>query len=502
MNIKKYLKPVALGLLLFSSCNEDILEKTNPNQLSTETFFTTEAQLRSAVDAAYAALQGNNMFNREFFFLHDMLSDENLDNSTLEPPRKAALDYTFNSTNKLVVESWQGLYRIIHRTNLVIANAEKVPPAEITDETRERLVAEARFLRGWAYFELVSLWGGVPLITEPATIEDAQNGVPRATEEEVYEVIFADLDFAEANLPVKSAYDDANLGRATKGAAQALEGKIRMWRAEYQLAITEFQKVISSGEYSIEGVPYIDNFTEENENNAESIFEVQFTSAHGDGGGWAADGAGIANITFRGQEYSPRGWANVFPNQNLRDSYYENDPRYEATVYEVGDAYFNGTAVLNDFDQRTPVSGGFTWRKYTMAYKQESENSNSGINFRVIRYADVLLMMAEAQLEVNGVAAALPYLNQVRERVDLPAIQASDVSGPDELFDLIVRERRIEFAGEQIRNRDIRRWRRHDKLDSEPIKGYRDIHNLLPLPDSEIANNAALTQADQNPGYN
>src|SRR5690606_21156028 len=141
------------------------------------------------------------------------------------------------------------------------------------------------------------------------------------------------------------------------------------------------------------------------------------------------------------------------------------------------------------------------WAKYSNAYKQGSENQMSGINFRVIRYADVLLMMAEAKNEVAGPADALPYLNEVRARVGLADIELADVSGADEMFDIIVNERRVELASEQIRNRDIRRWRRAGKLDSEPITNYKANHDLLPIPTIEIDNNPELTNADQNPGY-
>lgn len=489
MKINKYIKPVALGLLLLSSCNEDILEKSNPNQLSTDTFFETQEHLEASVNAVYAGLQTNNLYIREYFFLHDMLSDDFIVKGNLEAPRLAALNYDLAPSNKLVQDVWQGWYRIIHRANLVVENAEKVPDTEITEETRKRYIAEARFLRGWAYFELVSLWGGVPMITEPAT---SIEGIPRTDEGTIYsEIIFPDLDYAEANLPLKSEYDAADLGRATKGAAQAMKGKIHLYRANHSAAKQELDKVIKSGEYTLSGVDYNDNFIEETEFNAESVFEVQFTEEYGSGSAWNGDTPGQGAITFRGQEYgSPAasGWRNVTLSPGLLADL-EGDPRKEASWYEAGDEFNNGESIVGE-GQEAP-------KKYTNMYKRDNENMSSGINFRVIRYADVLLMMAEAVLFTDGPAQAAPYVNEVRDRVGLDEVSASSES---EMFDIIVKERRIELNSESIRNRDIRRWRREGKLDSEPIKNYRSIHDLLPIPGNEMDRNPELA-GNQNPGY-
>lgn len=490
MKIYKFIKPVALGILLLSSCNDDILEKSNPNQLSTETFFETTAHLEAAVNAVYAGLQTNQMYAREYFFIHDMLSDDFVMKGNLEAPRLAALSYNLDPSNSIFQAVWQGLYRIIHRANLVVANADKVSENEISQDLRERYIAEARFLRAWAYFELVSLWGAVPMLTVPA---EQLEGTERTDAATIYsDVIFADLDYAEANLPLASEYSPENVGRATKGAAQALKGKIHLFRADHAAAKTELAKVIASGEYTLSGVDYNDNFIEETEFNAESIFEVQFTEAYGNGNVWSADGPGQDALTLRGQEYgSPvaGGWRNVTLSPSLLAEL-EGDPRIEASWYEAGDTWNNGTEVIEP-GQEAP-------QKYSNMYKRDSENMSSGINFRVIRYADVLLMMAEAVLFTDGFDAAEPYVNEVRARVGLAPVDASSV---DEMFNIIVKERRIELNQEQIRNRDIRRWRREGKLDGEPIAPYKAIHDLLPIPSTEMERNPALGPEDQNPGY-
>lgn len=493
--------------LLFSSCDEDVLDKNNPSQLSTATFFRTNAQAVSAVNAIYAGLQGNNLYNREYFFLHDLLSDDcQTGGAQLETVRAQVLNGVYDGSNKLVIDVWRGSYRVILRSNFVINN---LPEAEeVSDNLKTRLLGEARFLRAWSYFELVSLWGPVPLVAELATTPE---GTPRAESEDmIYNLIFEDLGIAEQNLPLKSEYSGADVGRATKGAAQALAGKIHLFRGNYQAARDELQKVIDSGEYGLVD-RFLDNFQEENENNEESIFEVQFSTDFGVADAWNGDGQGIAEITFRGQEYGPNAWRNVIPSnsvvaefETVANGAEKDDPRSEYSFFRIGDPFNGGQDVLTADD----VQGDITkpsWKKYQMIYKVPNENSESGINFRVIRYADVLLMMAEAENELNGPAAALPYINQVRARadVDMPPYPTAlyPASTQEEMFDAIVHERRVELAGEQIRNRDIRRWRRQGKLDSEPIPVYQPRHDRLPIPFVEIDNNSALDNSDQNPGY-
>lgn len=493
--------------LLFSSCDEEVLDKNNPNQLSTATFFRTDDQAISAVNAIYAGFQANNLYNREYFFLHDLLSDDcQTGGSQLETVRAQVLNGVFDGSNKLVNDVWRGLYRMVLRANFVITSLSE--SEDVSEDLKTRLLGEAHFLRAWSYFELVSMWGAVPLITEPATNTE---GTPRAESEDmIYSLIFQDLTMAEQNLPLKTAYSGADVGRATKGATQALAAKIHMFRGNYQDASTQLQKVIDSDIYSLVD-RFLDNFQEENENNQESVFEVQFSEAFGAADAWNADGGGIAEITFRGQEYGPNAWRNVIPSNGIAAEFEtvaggaaKDDPRKEYSFYTLGDEFNSGQDVLTNDDVQGDNSKP-SWKKYQMIYKRENENQSSGINFRVIRYADVLLMMAEAQNELNGPTAALPYINQVRDRADVMMPHYPTAQYPtgtkDEMFDAIMHERRVELAGEQIRNRDIRRWRRQGKLDSEPISVYHPRHNFLPIPLVEIDNNSALENGDQNPGY-
>ena len=507
----KALLIIGLTFFCISSCNDDILDKDNPAQLSNVTFFRNDVQAIAAVNSVYAGLQGTNMYTREYFFLHDLLSDDNQSGGgQLEAVRAQVLNHNFDGSNSVMSQVWTGLYRMILRANYVIQNITDPANEEfISEGTRTRVEGEARYLRAWSYFELVSLWGGVPLLTttDPTALPD---GTPRASEEEVYTQIFTDLDIAEENLPLKSGYPGTDLGRATQGAAQALRAKILMFQGNYEEALAPLEEVIGSGEYSLVD-RYLDNFEAENENNAESIWEVQFSDDFGVAGNWNADGADIAEITFRGQEYGPNAWRNLIPSSSLveefetvADGATKDDPRFGYSFYQVGDMFNNGTEMLTA-DIVNGDASNPSWRKYETIYKKPTEDQRSGINFRVIRYADVLLMMAEVQNELNGPAAALPFINQVRARedVDMPPYPTAQYpcSNQEEMLDAIVHERRVEMSSEQIRNRDIRRWRRQGKLDAEPISTYEPRYDLLPIPVVEIDNNDSLSVEDQNPDY-
>ncbi len=474
------------------SCDEEELALDNPNAIPTSNFYQTGEQAESAVNAIYAALQTNGMYKREYFYVHDLLSDEYQIGGGLEAQRIQVLDHTFDSSNPLIKDLWNGLYRVVQRSNLVLENVPNVPAEGLSQELKERFLGEARFLRAFALFDLVSLWGEIPLQIKVPDPSGSQ-GEPLSPEQAVYDVIFNDLEIAINNLPIN--YDNSNLGRVTKGAAQALVAKVHMFRGDVVLARPFLEEVINSGVYSLVA-NYGDNFTIEGENNSESVFEVQFSGENDPKKQWDAVGTGLTETTFRGQEYSPIGWRNVKPSDSLVADFEENDPRFKASFYENGDLFNNAQDTIGG--QNTPAT-----RKYTTAYFRDSEQEVSSINFRVIRYADVLLMMAEVENELSGPAAALPFINQVRARVEMPAYPttAFPFSNQQEAFEAIVHERRVELNQEQVRNRDIRRWRRQGKLAIEPIKVFQPRNNFLPLPISEINNNQSLDLDDQKPGY-
>ncbi len=496
-------KSALFTLLIMFGCSDDILFKTNPNQLTTGSFFQTDQQAFAAVSATYAGLQSNNLYVREYFFLHDLLSDDvQTGGAQLEAGRAQVLNHVALGNNGVIGANWTGHYRTINRANLVI---ERVPemevPVQVSEVNQKRYIAEAKFIRAFSYFELVSLWGPVPISTTVATTAD---GIPRAgSEDEVYNLIMADLEAAIPDLPLRKDIAASQLGRAPKSAAQALAAKVQMFRGNYAAALPYLSAIITSGEHGLVD-RYLDNFQEENENNIESIFEVQMSEAFGSDGSWSAQGNGASEVTFRGQEYGPNAWRNLIPSNELVAEFEAGDPRSTFSFFRLGDPYNNGADILGTSDVQGDNSKP-SWKKYQTIYKRKSENVQSGINFRVIRYADVLLMAAECENEAGNSAKAIEYMNLVRARADVNMPPYPTAAYPSdsktEVLRTIMHERRVELGGEQVRNRDIRRWRRQGKLTSEPIKTWNPIYDLLPIPFSEIDNNSALDPTDQNPGH-
>lgn len=484
---------MALGVMCIEACKTDDLELTNPNELSPETFLQNEVQVQSAVNAVYANLQTQGLWVRHMFFMMDNMSHENAGNQQLEADKLQYLEFSFDASHGAIRAYWESCFRGINKANYVIANAEQINTiAEMSQATRDKFIGEARFLRAFYYFLLVTRFGDVPIIT---VIPETDEGFPRSSAEQVYEeIIIPDLQDAATTLLSKNNEEQ---GRATSEAAYALLGKVHLYREEYALARDAFNEIMDDFSLAAE---YGDNFLEETEHNEESIFEIEFDVALGQGSKWDSEvsGAGQNEVTFRGQEYGWNDWFNVYPSDNLIGEYEDDDPRYTATFYSNGDLFNNGDGVVDIPSDRTVA-----WRKYQNYYKREHENTDSGINFRVIRHADVLLMMAEIENELGNIPGAVDYLNQVRDRVGMPNYGTPEmnasypVSTQQGVFNAIVHERKVELAGEQVRFPDLVRWGMGDQIPNFEV----GKHEVFPIPLAEIAANENISQADQNNGY-
>lgn len=513
INMKKNkITGILLFMLISFSCNPDKLDKTNPNQLTPENYFKNAAELTTAVNSVYALVQGNSLVSREYFFVHDLRSDDCASGGgQLETPRNQLLIGAQIADNFVVNEVWNGLYRTILRANTVIASAPNAVDANTP--AVQRLAGEAKFLRAWAYTELATMWGDVPLYDKPAV--STTETQPRTPVADVYNFIITDLTEAQAVLP--ESYNGAELGRATKGAAQMLLARVYLNINDHTKAKAELQKMISSNVYGLMD-NYADNFREENEWNKESVFEIGFSST-GDVN-WVGDGDdpswGNQERSTRSQEYSPVGWRNLIPSNSLIAEYEstfkgnpKTDPRRALSFYVIGDTYNNGASTLTNGQVQGNTSSydGTTtkvsWGKYAVMYKMDPGGYfTSGINHRIMRYADALLMMAECENELGNIPAALGYLNQVRNRpgVQMPPYPnaAYPCANKDQVFTAVVHERRVELAGEQVRNRDLLRWLKNGKITTGPIANF---NKLLPVPQAEIDNNDKIDQSNQNPGY-
>jgi len=529
-------------ILFLNSCNVDKLELTNPNELTPDNFFKTEAEVQQAVNAVYANLQTDGLYQRTLFYSMDFMAFEQL--NTSDPIYHVFLEYTFDASNIFIAEYWKRCYAGINRANFVINNEEainKIPERLMSQVKKDKYLGEARFLRALYYFLLVTRFGDVPLIIEN---QEGKTGLPRSPKVLVWSQIEADLSFAAENCLPKNIEEK---GRATSGAACALLGKSHLFQAneskdqaDYDAARNAFLKVIDDHEnYDLE-TRYDNNFEEETEHGPESIFEVEFNPALGTDNLWSSDdnGTGLNECSLRGVEYGCFNWYNAYPFRDLveefetaTDNGVKNDPRLGYCIYQTGDLYNKGkdTAVIysdtirywEDGVPHNEIRFQYGWKKYQNYYKQKSESNYSGINNKVIRLADVLLMMAEIENELGSIPDAIKYLNQVRNRPDvmMPNYGSPEmdniypVTNQEQLRKAIEHERKIELCSEQVRINDLIRWRRleafireeaipklpfymKDALNFDQARNY-----LWPIPQSEIDSNPAITQDDQNYGY-
>ena len=492
---------LACGLILvtFQSCKEDFLEETNPNQLSLDTFFTTEDDAVNAVNSTYAALQRFELYKRKYFFLFDLLSDDVKGNDPLYADGQTLSAYTFNASSETVNDLWRGSYRGIQRSNFVLDNIGRLKESAVT----KRLVGEALFLRALFYSDLVFNFGAVPLQLKSFSTES--QGKERSPVAQVWAQVETDLKAAEAVLP--DSYGASDVGRATRWAAKGLLGRAYLYQKKYGEAATKLKELIdySRANPSKMGLTanFQDNFTELGDNgeyvefNKESLFEVSFAGQDRTGGtaNWNDDGAGgIGEGTFRAIEYGISAFQNTSPSNALVAAFPENDPRKRLSMFGPGDTWYP-----NKIATPYPRSD-WQHRKYSNLTKGGAGDDiqnfvGSSINMKVLRYADVLLMYAEALNQQGAVFSpeAVAAVNEVRARVKLPAITAT--TGP-QLFQSIISERRFELAFEQIRRKDIVRWGIAGAvLGTKFVTG---THELLPIPQAELDLNNKLKQ---NPGY-
>lgn len=481
---------LAFVFALFVSCDEDELFKTNPNELSPDTFFTTAPQVESAVNSTYGSLQEQGLYSRHMFFMMDNMSQENGRNQQLEPDKVEYSEFSFNPSHVSIPLYWDACYRGITTCNLIINNIDKIneiPDSELSSPLKAKFIGEAKFMRALYYFFLVTRFGGVPINDGIAT-----TGQPRASADDIYNIIIQDLTDATTGLRSKNVEDT---GRATREAAIAMLGKVYLFRNNKTAALAEFEKIYGSFELEEE---YFENFTEENEFGKESIFEVQYDDEIG-GQPWGIPSTGTAEAGFRGQEYGLLNWFNVYVSDDLLDEFEPGDGRIEDSFYQAGQDFCCGTIQAGDLVDASGATRGAGWKKYQNYYKDASEDQQSGINFKYLRYADVLLMMAECTYE-NDPATAIDYINEVRTRPSTGLAPLPTTLSPSQVFDAIVHERKCELAGEQVRFNDILRWGIADtELAGSNFQTGK--HELMPLPQAEINNNPALTNADQNPGY-
>ena len=539
--MKRFALPLltATMLLSASACKENIVDLQNQSQYSDATYFKNAPQFNEAVIATYSVLLDNGFYSRDWYFLFDLLGNDAERDAPLLGDLLQLHDYSFGTSHQQITSLWQGLYRMILRSNLVLDKAGQWNATLADDAAKKKqYVAEARFLKGYAEMYLVTLWGRVPLRPDYASANNYY--AARASVADNWKAAEADITAAIADLPVK--YADADRGRATQGAAIALLGKALLYQKKYAEATVQFEK-LTKAPFTYKLVANYDaQFAETNGGTTETIFDVpHFWGGWGQGnayymfGGQEAWG-GKATHTGRAQEYGWNDWRNVYISDAAVKAFtYKDeagktyvDPRAKLTFYgdaaSGGDTDFCNTCTgqptvtgatykqikLPDgttaFNYPYDKSNGYRFRKYEpYETAEQSTQPQSNVNSQVIRYADVLLMLAECYINTGKITDALPLINTVRSRVQ--AFPYTALGTQAQAMDKLMLERRLELTGEQSRYFDLLRWgtiktvintEKQAQIGAQP---FQDKNLLLPIPQLERDTNPVLA-TDIQGGWN
>lgn len=496
---------LVLTMLVTIGCKKDFLE-IEPQVGSTEAnYYRTAGDALSAVIACYNPLQqevtniqGSSELAPHFrWYFGDIVSDDALKGGSGDGDEPQLLQLeNFNGTgnNKLLLAEWQVAYQAIAYANIVL---EKVPAIEMDEDLKARYLAEAHFVRAYAYYNLVTLFGGVPLITE--TLAPSEFQQPRALEADVWALIESDLTTARASLPRRSLLPLNEVGRATWGAASSMLVKAHAFQNEWGPAFDIADEVVNSGEYFL-AADYASIFTRSGENGPGSIWEIQYGTTSG--GNWGNQLEGTFTNVFQRARGTFNGFGFNIPTEDFVSEFEAGDPRLNATVFMIGDQ-------MGDRGVFTTEATGQPYQYHAKKYFINSSEEatvgdpvpNGPSNDRVIRFADILLLHAEAAYFAAGEGPARMSLNRVRERARGGADVLPDVtaSGP-ELLEAIRHERRVELGLEGHRFFDlVRQGRAAEVMQAQGYDFVEGVHERFPIPQAEITLSGGLI--DQNPGY-
>ena len=508
MKIKYIIMVCSIVTIL--SCNKDVLNQSNPNALTVEDFWKTEDDAKRGVNAIYAMFYQNGGWSRWMYFRLDLTSDEGFSNS----PWVELADWTrFNYINYNFWEgnnwTWRDTYKAVFRCNQVLEN---VPAIEFKDAgLKSKILAQAKFMRAFYYYYAALLWENVPLVLSVPTDPGVQH--TQNTLAEVWVQVEKDLRESLADLPEQ--WDAANTGRPTKGAVYGMLARCLMQQHKWSEAKAALDYFFTGNGKNLYGlVDFKDNFRADNENNKESVFEIQFSNANKGGDGDEVNNNMGSN---RAQFFAPRGigWSDgqarywlveEFKKEKTTDN--KIDPRLQYSLFYKES--------LEDFGVKT-YGRNWEWgdkeawfKKYSRDYYRNNEDYYSEVNNRILRYADILLMYAETLNELNQTGDAYQYVNMVRNRSNLrnlaeayPAIS----NNKDAFRDRLKIERALELCGESVRWADLKRWGDLNSQASVDKVKLRDPdfdnfiinkHIRLPRPQIEVLNNPNL---EQNPNY-
>jgi len=523
--------------VLLVSCKQEFLERTPVVGATEANFYKTPEDALSATIACYNTLQqevtniqGSSGLKPHFrWYFGDVCSDDSDKGGSGDGDDPQLYDFERfqgNSAGQMLLVEWQVAYRGIAYCNLAL---QKIPDIDMDAEVRDAYLAEAHFIRAYWYFGLVTTFGGVPLVTTPLASTEYQQ--PRATADQIWDLIKEDLEFAIEFLPQRSAYSLNDLGRATRGSAQGLMTKVNAYLGEWEACYAVSGDLINEGEYSLDPA-YGNIFTELGENGPGSIWEIQYMNASG--GNWGQQLEGTFSNVFQRARGQFNGYGFNLPTQDLVDEFETGDPRLSHSIFREGD-------VMGDRGIFTLDATGMPHLYYPKKYFNNAAeeapfgdpNPNGHTNDRVIRLSDIMLFHAEACVNTGRATEANDMVNEVRDRArgedwcagtppgaapcaslplfggpHFPAGGGQPVFNADVTLEDIWHERRVELALEGHRFFDlVRQGRAADVMQAHldehfPGAGYSftaGVNELFPIPSNEITLSGGLIT--QNPGY-
>ncbi|AUC78612.1 RagB/SusD family nutrient uptake outer membrane protein [Nonlabens sp. MB-3u-79] len=485
MKIYKIYILLFVAAIGFNACSEDYVDVTSEDANS-ENFFNTQADYENALIAAYDMLQSSYIN----VMLGEIASDNTLaggESATDVIGIQQIDDMIHTPVNAQLTDLWRWMFAGVNRTNYIMEFQNN-----INFPDKPRVIGETRFLRAYYYFELVKFFGDVPLAVDERFLFGDQFNVDRTPKADVYTQIELDLIYAIDNLE----YTTPDVGRATKGSAQALLGKVYLFQEKYIEAANVLDDLIMMGPYSLV-TDYSTIFENDNENNSESIFEVQYSDAEGAGFGCLQCSEGNVAVGFNGiRNYNgptfDSGFSFNVPTQEVVDLFDPTDPRKDTAILDIDAFAAANNATFSVGFEHT----GYYNRKY-IARQGDLNTGDANLtnpnNYRAIRLADVYLMAAEAYNSGSlGDGQARTYLNEVRMRLGLPDVQVAGTA----LTDAIFLERRLELVGEGHHFFDLVRTGRA----AAEIDGFvAGKHEVFPIPLEEIL--LAGNRWEQNPNY-
>lgn len=487
MKLKYNLIAIALLGFSFSSCS-DFLEQNPQTDLSENDFYKTADDILSAVNGVYSSLQEGDIYGNWYVF-GEIPSDNTRNQLSGSVTTQNEFDQFYIDTqNSMIANFWKAAYKVINRTNTVLGRIDGI---EINTELANRYKLECKFIRALMYFNLVRVYGDVPLVLKEISISESYD-ILREPKENVYNQIIADLKEAQ-DLPV--SYSTAEDGRATQGAAKALLANVYMTLHKYAEAETILAEIINSGRYSLlENTPgslnidgYKNVFSPVNHNSKEGIFEIQFLKGgYGEGSNYAnnfaPENSGTNVVAVGGTG------GNNIPEMDIYNAYEEGDLRRDFSMS------------LGYYDNRKNnewVESRYVCKFMDVPY----QNNDASNNYPVIRYADVILMYAEALNQNRKTAEACKYLNMTRRRgfgYQTTETSPVDLQTTDKAqFALMVeQERRVELAFENHRWFDLIRTGRAVEVMRSKGFSLNETNLICPIPQKQIDVNPKLTQND------